>query len=245
MIEFNQVEYDRLMSEGVVLHNQQRYDEALTRSRLAYEMAPDGSTQQAAAARDNGARYYRLNNFSYALRWLQEAFDTHDQIVKKSPDPTREDYRQRAVSAMHLSVSGLHEAIRLRAMRGDINTVDDLNLMRLVAQDLKQARLRATSVNRWIDQYDTLAARRISVAESLFGKRAKGVGYAVKQILLAAMSESLSLDTSSVNMPKEVRKQTKVKALKGGLAALSISALTFLYGSRARSLGMSLAEKIL
>lgn len=245
--DFDKTRFEELMNDAVAQHAAGRYEDALALSVRAYEIAPPESPEKGRAARDNSARCDRRGNTRAATRWAFEAYSIHDGILTDMGNqPTREAFRERSVSAMYVGVSGMRRtinALREGVVAGD--AADTLRYMRKTWSDLYEARYRADGINRYVDQYEINAARRVSIAESLIGKRSRGLAIGAKAVGLACMSESPLLDTSNPDISVEQRLNAKKKAFVGGLASVAIGLLTLTGTMRARQRAVSLADRIL
>lgn len=245
MSEFDKTTFEQLMGEAVNFHVQQQYEAALAISTQAYEMAPDNSFEKGRAARDNGARADRLGRTVDAERWAEEAYSVHDGLVKTMPEPTREAFRERAVSAMYVGVSGLRKVIQAERAGVEIDVTRPIDAMRQTWSDLQAAKAQATGINAKIDQYEINASRRVSMTESLVGKKKLGMTLGVRAVALAFWSESPKLDTANPNLTIKQRAQAKTKALLGGVAAVGVSVLSSLGNNRSRQLALRVVDKTL
>jgi tetratricopeptide (TPR) repeat protein len=244
MEDFDKEHFEFLMSNGVDSHNQNQYEQALYYSSKAYDMAPDASNEKGRAARDSSARYDRLGNLEKAEHYADEAFEIHDTIVKDMGDePSREALRERSVTAMYVGVSGLRKVIEARLNQETVNEQQQsLDMMRLTWSDLKIANKQASGVNRYVDQYQINASRRVSIAESIVGDKKQGLKIGLGAVALAFLSESPHIDTSNPNKKTLGRLKAKTKALGGALLALSISSLVY---SKRSEVALKLANKAL
>jgi len=243
MAEFDKPQFEFYMSQGVDLHMQKQYDQALNFSIKAYEMAPEISLERGRAARDISARYDRLGRTDLSETWASEAFLTHDDIVKEEKEPSREALRERSVSAMYVGVNRLRQFIKAeqKLRYGQIDGDNPRDYMRLTWSDLKAANELGNAV--WIDQYQINAIRRVSISESIVGSRKKGLGLALGAVALGCMSESPMLDTSAPNLSTRKRFEAKAKAVAGGLLALRVSIVSI--PKQSNKLALKLADKAL
>ena len=243
MAEFDKQRFEVLMSDGVKLHSNGRYQDAEDTRTLAYEMAPDGSIEKGRAARDRSADLDRLGNLVAAENFAEEAFDIHNNLVKNMSEPSREVLRERSVSAVYIGVSGLRKVIAARLNHQPVTgRKESYDLMHLGRSDIRQAKHQASGINRHIDQYQINTSRRISITESVEGSRIIGLGYALESIALSFWSQSPRLDTANPDLTKKQRVDAKTKALKGGVAALGVNVLAFALETR---LALKLADKAL
>jgi hypothetical protein len=266
MPEFDKLAFEQLMGEAVHLHNERKYNDALALSTQAYEIAPENSYEKGRAARDNSARYDRLGDEEASERWATEAYAIHDGLLQEtlqqiggltagSPRQevirraqlTREAYRERSVSAMYVGVNGLRRSIRDLRARGQHESANDaVNYLRTTWSDLKDAKTLAPKhIDGQIDQYEVNAARRVSMAESLFGNHKTGLAVGIRAVKLAFWSESPRLDTANPNMTNKQRLRSKAKAFLGGVAAVGVGILSTRRTDRGMRLAATLADKTL
>lgn len=242
MAEFDKPQFEFYMSQGVNLHNQKQYDQALGFATLAYRIAPEDSSERGRAARDMSARYDRLGMFEDAESSADVAFDIHDRIVEGMNEPTREALRERSVTAMYVGVGGLRKVIKARLDHQSISSDECRDMMRLTWSDLKDANRQASGLSRYIDQYQINAARRVSISESIVGSRKKGLGLALGAIALGFWSQSKMLDRSDPDLSTKKRFEAKAKAVAGGGLALRVNVLAILLETR---LALKFADKAL
>jgi len=246
MSEFGRPQFESLMSEAVRLHGEGQYEAALASSTQAYKMAPDDSLEKGRAARDNSAHCGRLGLIDDAGWWALEAYTIHDGLVQSMDEPTRKAFRERSASAMYVGLIGLRKAIQ--SMRGKQGGIDSstITYMRQAWSDLRAANSLAPSgINRWVDQYGVNVAWRVSLAETLLGDRKKGFAIGARAVGLAFMSESPKLDTSNPNLSTKQRMRAKVKALVGGVAAVTVSSLASPKDNRRHQAALALADRML
>lgn len=248
MPEFDKQRFEGLMSEAVVLHNDGQYGAALTLSRLAHDIAPQGSSEMGRAARDNGARLDRLGRSDEAEQSALEAYGIHNHIVEGMDEPTREALRERSVSAMYVGVNGLRKVIGvMRDGRQAEQPLRDavLDKMRLTLADLDRAKGLASGINQKFDQYEINASRRVSLAESLVGDKKKGLAIGAHAVRFAFISESRRLDTSETGLNTKGRLHAKTKAFIGGVTALGVGVLMTDRPGHRRQLAVKLADRML
>ncbi|HEY5267729.1 MAG TPA: hypothetical protein VII94_01180 [Candidatus Saccharimonadales bacterium] len=244
MAEFDKERFESLMNTAVGCHVRGEYEQALDFGHMAYQVAPGGTTESGRAARDIGARYDRLHKSEDAKNWLGEAFAIHNHIVEDMEDPTREALRERSVSAMYLGVIGLRRAINLMQHDVPITNPEPIEFMRLTWLDLREAKTKASGINKRIDQYEINATRRISIAETLLGNKKAGLVLGAFAVKRAFMSESPKLDTSNPELETMDRIRAKNKALIGGLAAIAINVLSS-PAIKTKKLALKIAERTL
>lgn len=247
-MEFDKSHFEALMSEGVRLHNLGEYEAARNQSQVAYILAPYSSFEKGRAARDISARYDRLGLIDQAESWANEAYSIHDTLVHSTEPPTREAYRERSVSAMYVGVMGLRKVIKARlesaSTQPDINA--PLSKMRQTWSDIQTAKMQASSrIDQKVDQYEINASRRVSMTESLIGSRKLGLQIGAKAVRLAFASESPKMSTSTPELSRKSRLQSKAKALVGGIAALSVNVLASPKGNRRQRLAYIVANRTL
>ncbi len=242
--------YEHVMSSAVSLHNQRRNEEALELRQYAYDIAPDGSSEKGRAARDINFSHDRLGHPDLAISYANQAFEIHDQRLNSvaDPDRTRDLYRDRSVSAMAVGSLALRFAIKDNVECGELERDNrgftTLDYLRMAWTDISLAKQKAPEgVNQEVDQYEINIARRLSMAESLYGKRLVGIATAIRAIRIARMSESPKLDTSETNFSKIQRMKAKAKAYAVGLIALGVGITATSQSGRLRSFSMKLAEK--
>lgn len=244
-MEFDKQPFEELMGIAVELHGQGQYGAALEITKSAYDMAPDYSSEKGRAARDIGARCDRLGRVDEAEKWANEAYFIHYNLLQNAAEPTREAYRDRAVSAMYVGVNGLREAIEARRTGQEYDDTGwMILLMRQTMTDLEKAKSLASGINQKFDQYEINASRRVSLAESVIGHRKSGRAMGAHAVRLAFMSESPRLDTSS-SFNKAQRLRAKTKAFAGGAAALGVGILMSEKSGRRQKLALKLADKTL
>jgi hypothetical protein len=100
-----------LLSKGVELHHEHRYEEALAASVQAFEVAPTDSSEKGRAARDASFRCGILGRTAASETWASSAFDIHDKILQNQQPQTREAYRERSASALSVALTGLRKSI--------------------------------------------------------------------------------------------------------------------------------------
>jgi len=226
--EFDSYTYNTLMAQAKTYHNNRDYVAATDLAVQAYQIAPDYSAEQARSARDIGARWDRRDDPVRALEWSTRAYEINDYLLESYPYSPN-NHRDRGVSAMYLGVLGLRNTIskELDDSQEDVeqrNVV--LGLFRQTWTDIKNAKqLRPLGINRWVDQYEINAARRVSMAESHMGNKARGLALGLIAVGLAPLSESPLLSTGDPDMTTVDRLRAKSKALQGGIAALGVAAL--------------------
>ncbi len=223
--EFSKEIFEARMANSVTLHNEGHYEDALTQTRSAYDIAPVGSAESGRAARDIAARLDRLERPEEAAEWANEAFQTHAKRV----EDFRYDldaFRERGASALYLGVLGLREYLRDDTGNQLQPDPQVLSSFRNAWADIRTAKqMRGLGINRWVDQYQINAARRVSMAESLLGNKLRGTILGAGAVGLAFMSESPRLSTSNPNASLKQRLAAKSKAFQGGVAALGVNVL--------------------
>ncbi len=245
MAEFDTVTFEDFMARAVALHGDGEYEAALALSTDAYDMAPDATFEKGRAARDNGARCDRLGRRGEALQWALAAYEVHDNLVREV-GPTRGALRERSVSAMYVAVHGLRREVQAKR-EGVLPTDPDRTTLPATWQtwsDLQAAKKQASGINRWVDQYEINAARRVSIVESLMDNRKRGFGIGLRAVGLAFMSESPRLDTSNPNLTPRQRTRAKSKAFVGGLAAVAVGVLASPHPNRRQRAAYELADRI-
>lgn len=227
MTEFNKTSFEQLMDSGVALHISGDYIAAVDFAREAYDIAPDNTLEKGRAARDIGVRLQKLGDVENSELWAHKAYDIHDQILTGTDENiSRDAYRERAVSSMYLALHGLHRVLASSSESTDVNISNDpLVLMRQAWNDLGIAKSKSHGLNACIDQYEINAVRRVSVAETILGDRKKGLRMGVRGLMLAAMSESPLLNTSTPGLSVKERIRAKTKAFAGSTAALATGVL--------------------
>lgn len=241
--EFNSIAFEELMADAVAAHVQGNYETAKDLSLEAYNFAPDSSMEKGRAARDVAARFDRLGYPETAGDFAEEAFDIHCTLVERwrySP----ERFRERGASALYLGVLGLRKTFRNKLVDTEPEVGDNaLSMFRQAWDDIHTAKqLRPLGIDRWIDQYQINAVRRVSMAESLLGSKSRGSVLGAGAVALAFMSESPRLSTSTPDMSLMLRLKAKRNALLGGVAALGVSALSI---ARKPTLARKVAARVL
>lgn len=233
------------MRESVELLHEGNFKDALDANITAYNIAPDNSSEKGRAARDAAARYDRLGNTSEAQIWATEGFAIHNDIVEADDSPTREAYRERAASALFVGVVGLRSAIHARQSGKAVEDTGFLAYLRSTLADLKAANAQAEGINQQVDQYQINAVRRVSMAESLFGKRKSGGMLGLQAVALAFMSESPKLDTANPTLTLRERLSIKKRGILGGIAALGVAVLASSHNDTAEKFALRVADKTL
>lgn len=245
---FDRDNFENLMGRAVELHGAGQYEDALAVSTEAYHLAPSNSLEKGRAARDNSARTDRLGRIDEAGQWAQEAFNIHDSLVRTMPIPSREAYRERAVSAMYVGVSGLRKVIGswLYGLPATVDEDGPLQHMRITWNDIGHAKDQVRrGIDRHVDQYEINAARRVSIAESLVGDRKRGLRIGARAVGLALLSESPRIDTSNPNLSPPQRMRAKIKAFVGGVAAVGVNVLASSHDERRQRAALKLADRTL
>jgi len=246
---FNETLFASHMAQGVGLQAVGEHRLALDVRLEAHGMAPEGSLEQGRAARDVSASYDKLDDLGAAGPWAQKAYQIHDRLVETAGadvQATIAAARERSVSAMYVGINGLR---RYAHGRRDGKTHEQLQeqadsaviMMRLTWSDLCAVR-ELSGRRQPVDQYEINAARRVSVAESLFGSHGKGLRIAGRAVLIALRSESRSLPTSSSEMSTRSRLVAKRNAMIGGLAAVAVG-LTAWGDTLRRHVALPIAER--
>lgn len=236
------------MNEGVRLHNLREYEAARDKSLDAYALAPAMSFEKGRAARDTGARYDRLGQSEEAMRWANEAYDIHNQLVYSSSHRSREVYRERSVSAMYVGAMGLRKIIhaRLEGVKTEADLDAPLTKMRQSWSDIQLAKKLAESFkDKRVDQYEINASRRVSMTESLIGNRKAGLQIGARAVRLALASESPRMSTSTPGLPRRARLQAKVKAFVAGVKALGVGVIASPKSNRRQRLAYKITDKTL
>lgn len=245
MTEFDEKAFRQDLALGVEQHNLGRYTAALALSTDAYVFAPDGSSEQAEAARNTAANYERLDDLDSAEFWAKRAYATHSKVLNALEEPTRQAYRERAVSAVYVGSIGLHRLMHDHIpSKGEAPQV--LASFRTTWDDLKKARALGPRGIKGVDQYAINASRRVSIAEGALGDSKRGLAIGVKAVGLAFMSESPRIDTSNPDISRKARLRAKAKALAGGMSAVAVNILFGVPGVRQTDeLATKLANKTL
>lgn len=248
MTEFDPDMFQSLMAQASQAHNIRDFPNAIKYSSQASNIAPSNTLEKGRALRDIGAHYDRLGRYSIAKKYADEAYAIHEQILQGAAQqhPSREVYREHSVSAMYVGIYELRSAIRMKRERNLGEVPEGLASMRKILLDLALAKeLAPYGINKKIDQYEINALRRISMAESLYGNKTLGRKQAIRAIGIAALSESVRLDTSNHNISRKERLKAKAKAFIGGLAAIGISCTTTDQNSWRRELSCNIARRTL
>lgn len=245
MEQFDKSTFEGMMRESVELLHEGNFKDALDANITAYNIAPDNSSEKGRAARDAAARYDRLGNTSEAQIWATEGFAIHNDIVEADDSPTREAYRERAASALFVGVVGLRSAIHARQSGKAVEDTGFLAYLRSTLADLKAANAQAEGINQQVDQYQINAVRRVSMAESLFGKRKSGGMLGLQAVALAFMSESPKLDTANPTLTLRERLSIKKRGILGGIAALGVAVLASSHNDTAEKFALRVADKTL
>ena len=245
MEQFDKPAFEDLMRRSVELQRESDYKNALDANIAAYGIAPDNSFEKGRAARDAAARHDRLGNTGEAERWAMEGFAIHNDIVETGDRPAREAYRERAASALFVGVIGLRSAIHARQSGKAVEDTGFLTYLRSTLEDLKAANTHADGINQKVDQYQINATRRVSMAESLFGKRKSGGMLGLQAVALAFMSESPKLDTANLTLTLHERLSIKKRGLLGGVAALGVAILASSHNDTAEKFALRVADKTL
>lgn len=243
--------FEDLMGRAVTLHNQGDYKGALENNLEAYELASDGSIDKGRAARDCAAQYDRMHDTGAAQHWATLAFDIHNQSVLAAQNTeainTNQAHcalRERAASAMYVGIVGLRKVISNELANGAQDPTDKLIPLGFVRQswnDLSSAQI-LQGANPQIDQYQINAIRRVSIAESLHGNRKRALKLGASAVILAFKSESPKLDTATPKLSDKQRYKAKMKALAGGILALTVNGLASPKLNKRRKLALRVAD---
>lgn len=234
------------MSQAVIKHNNGEYESAFELNQQAYSLASDGSSEQGRAARDSAAQLDRLGRLDDAVNWAQTAYEIHRALFSAIPNPGRLGYRELAATELYVGAIGLRQAIKLeRAARQHTPHIAEsetaLEHLREVWNHLAVSQI-LRGADQQPDQYQINAVRRVSMAESLYGDRKTGFKLGTRAVKLAFISESQKLDTASPNFSKAQRCKAKVKALAGGVMALTINSLASPELNRRRKIALRIAD---
>lgn len=250
--EFDSARFESLMDQAVVRHNIGQYQEALDLSYEAFCITPADSSEEGRAARDISARFDRLYYPDCAYVWAKEAFRIHDGIVSEElgneRQPSREAWRESSVSAMYVGVNGLRRIIRARKqyLPSEKYQKESDKMMVTAWFDIKRAKRQAPRwIDRQVDQYEINAARRVSIEQSLIGKRSRGLKIGAKAVALAFMSESPLLDTTNHKLSFKDRMKAKGKALLGGLGAVGVGLLSLSRDAERPIIAYEVADRVL
>jgi hypothetical protein len=219
---------EELLSDAVGLHNKGQHEDALELRSKAYLLAPIGSFVQGRAARDQGASYDHLGDTFHAEVWNEQAYFIHDSILSTMGDyPTREALREHSASAGNMMITGLRKVIKAKQEGIPIDVQSVLDYKDENVASIEKAKAKADNFfDRHLDQYEINFNWRVSVVESLLGKREVGFDKAILSIAkLAIMSESPRLNTSDVYKNYRQIGRSKGRAFLGGLAALGVNIL--------------------
>jgi hypothetical protein len=245
MTNFDGEVFRQTLAAGVEQHNSGRYTVALALSADAYVLAPEGSSEQAEAARNTAANFERLDELEPAEFWAERAYAAHSKVLKDLEEPTHEAYRERAASAVYVGSIGLHKLLQEDIpVQGQAPHV--LTHFRTAWSDLEKARGLGPRGIKGVDQYKINASRRVSIAEGALGDSKRGLAIGVQAVGLALLSESPHISTSNPALSFKERMRAKTKALAGGLAAVGINVLYGVPGVRQTDqLATKFANKVL
>jgi len=241
--------FERLMAGGVHQQRNQAHQAALNQRMAAYGTAPADSVEQGRAARDISASYGLLGNIDSAGEWALRAYDIHNDWVNRDPlnSTTWHLRRERAMSGLYVAINGYH---RYRQGASPQQTlVEDMNMFDLAEQTLADIRAARGMAPRWldrrIDQYDINALRRVSVFRSLAGNRAAGLRTGLLAAVVAPLSESPYLATSTPELAAAARTRTKIRAFGGACGAIVVSVLASPNRSVRRRAAELIADRII
>ncbi len=244
MESFDKLKFESLMSTGVALHNQRKYEAALKYTLRAFNISPPNTLEEGRAARDSAANYDRLGQSFDASLYAYSAFDTHDILLNQSESPTRETYRERSASAFYVGSICLRQAVNNSHTFSHL-TETALDFFNISRSDIKNAKSLGTGINKYVDQYEINSLRRSSIAETLYGSKMTGFKLGMLAVSYACMSESKRLDPRDDSISLINRFKAKTKAFIGGSAVVALSLLNIRKSDSLNQLSFKAASKIL
>lgn len=243
--------YHELAKQGGQAHLAGDFSQALQFAKAAHEaltaqsfdlatahndlkgLNPEGQDLGAQNLRNIGARFERQGKDQSALEAMEAAAALHQDLLDKDPSSSH-CRREVAADKFYLGAFALKAAI-LKELADNPTAAE--NGQRSVEHMHDSAALfdaAAGSDGNRRHQYHINGMGRFSMAEGLYGGRARGIRLGVRACWMALSSEP--------TLPPSERTKAVAKALARGIGAVAVSALSLV---NARTSALKLAKKLL